>query len=280
MAEEISFPALDGRTLAGTLFHAERPRGAVVIASAMGVPQRYYARFAEHLAAAGLTALTFDYRGIAASRVGSVREEQAALHDWGELDLAGALAHARRFGPVQIVTHSVGGQIFGLVENPDVAGALFVASQSGHWREWTGLGRVGIATLAHAVMPVFVRVLGYLPMAAFRQGEDLPPNVGAEWARWIREPRYVWSYAEPRGGLGFTRYEGPLTAYAISDDVYAPRSGVERLVSFYRRATSEVRVVRPNDLGVRRIGHFGPFRETFRDTLWREWTELLLQRLA
>jgi predicted alpha/beta hydrolase len=280
MAEALRFPAIDGRPLAGTVFRAERPRGAVVIAAAMGVPQRYYARFAEHLAEAGLNVLTFDYRGIAESRDGHVKDERAALHDWGELDLAGALAHARTLGPVQIVTHSVGGQIFGLVEKPGVHGALFIASQSGHWREWKGLQGVGMAALSHALMPGLTGLLGYLPMRAFGQGEDLPRNVGAEWARWIRHPLYVWGYAEPRGGLGFSSYAGPICAYAISDDFYAPKSGVETLLSFYRQARRELRVVRPEQLGVPRIGHFGVFRDTFRPTLWREWTEWLLARVA
>jgi len=211
-----------------------------------------------------------------------VRRCSVHLHDWGELDLAGAFDWMLRRHPklpLQLVTHSVGGQLFGLIEEPPVAGAVFVSSPSGSWKLWRGLPRLGMFALWHVVVPGFVRVLGYIPMSAFGQGEDLPAGVGAEWARWGRHDDYVWSYAQPRGGLGFTRWRGPLCAFAISDDGYAPRAGVEALVAMYTRAHGEVRVVRPHDVGAERIGHFDVFKPRFRDTIWSAIRDTLLDRL-
>lgn len=282
MVHEIRFPARDGRLLAGSLFPADRPRGTVVVASAMGVRRRLYARFAQHLTEAGLTCLTFDYRGIGDSREGSLRGFQARLHEWGELDLAGAIDWLReRYPrlPLQLVTHSVGGQVFGLIEDAPVAGAVFIGSQSGSWRLWRGLPRVVMFLVWHAVLPGFARALGYIPMKALGQGEDLPGGVGAEWAEWGRRDDYVWGYARPRGGLGFSSWSGPLRAYAITDDGYAPRAGVEALAAMYTRARAEVRVVSPRDLGAERAGHFGVFRPRFRDTLWTEVRDTLLGRV-
>jgi predicted alpha/beta hydrolase len=282
MEHEVRFPARDGLRLAGTLFPAAQPRGTVVVASAMGVRRTLYTRFAEHLAEAGLTALTFDYRGIGGLREGSLRGFEAHLHEWGELDLAGAFDWLRaRFpeAPLQLVAHSVGGQIFGLVEDAPVAGAVFIASQSGSWRLWRGLPRLGMFVVWHALLPGFARALGYIPMKALGQGEDLPGGVGAEWAEWGRQDDYVWGYARTRGGLGFSRWSGPLRAYAITDDGYAPRPGVEALAAMYARARTEVRVVSPRDLGAERIGHFGVFKPQFRDTLWSEVRDTLLGRI-
>jgi predicted alpha/beta hydrolase len=280
--EEVRFPARDGRLLAGTLFPAAAPRGAAVVACAMGVRRGLYARFAAHLADAGLATLTFDYRGIGESRGGPIRACDAELHDWGELDLAGAFdwMAGRHAGlPLQLVAHSVGGQIFGLVEDAPVAGAVFVACQSGSWRLWRGARRLGMFAVWHLVLPGLARALGYVPMRALRQGEDLPAGVAAEWARWGRRDEYVWSYAGPRGGMGFTRWRGPLRAYAISDDHYAPRAGVEALAAMYARAAVELRVVAPAEVGARRIGHFDVFRPRFRETIWREIRDVLLARL-
>lgn len=282
MEHEIRFPARDGRLLAGTLFAAEQPRGTVVMASAMGVRRSLYARFAQHLAEAGLTSLTFDYRGIGGSREGSLRGFQAHLHEWGELDLAGAFdwLRARRPElPLQLVSHSVGGQVFGLIEDAPVAGAVFIGSQSGSWRLWRGLPRLAMFVIWHALLPGFAGTLGYIPMKAMGQGEDLPGGVGAEWAEWGRQDDYVWSYARPRGGLGFSTWSGPLRTYAITDDGYAPRPGVEALAALYSRARTEVRVVSPRELGAERAGHFGVFRPRFRDTLWSEVRDTLLSRI-
>lgn len=283
MSESIRFPARDGRLLAGTLHPAERPRGTVAIASAMGVPRRHYARFASYLAEQGLSTLTFDYRGIGDSLDGRLRHVDAQLHDWGELDLAGAFDFLRGRHPalpLQLVTHSVGGQVFGLIPDAPVAGAIFVASQSGSWRLWNGLGRAGMFALWNAVLPAMACTLGYVPMKAFGQGEDIPAGVGLEWARWGRQRDYIWSYARARGGLGFIRYGGPLTAYAIADDVYAPLPGVQALLEMYQRARRELRVLQPHSLGVKRIGHFGVFREQLREKLWPELGRTLLQRAA
>ena len=64
------FEAADGRPLAATVLEPRRVEGAVVIASATGVPRRIYEGVAGCLADAGLAVLTFDYRGIGGSRRG------------------------------------------------------------------------------------------------------------------------------------------------------------------------------------------------------------------
>jgi predicted alpha/beta hydrolase len=125
-----------------------------------------------------------------------------------------------------------------------------------------------MATLWHAAIPLFNAVLGYLPMSRIAGGEDIPRGVAAQWARWGRDPL---------GGHEAFRYSRPLRAYAIADDGYAPRRGVEALVGMFPRARAEVLHVAPADLGVPAIGHFGAFREAFRDSLWAEWREWLLR---
>jgi len=52
-------------------------RGAVLIASAMGVPRGFYGAFAGYLAEGGLTVLRFDYRGVGASQ-GRIRHQPGA----------------------------------------------------------------------------------------------------------------------------------------------------------------------------------------------------------
>jgi predicted alpha/beta hydrolase len=274
MPESIRLRARDGVELAGDLFQpGGAPRAAVLVAPAMGVPRGYYAPFAAFLARHGMAALTLDYRGIGGSRRGPLRRLPATLRDWGENDLAGAVDHLRLRVPgvpLLWVGHSAGGQLLGIVEDVPLAGALLVGAQSGHWRLWPGVWRAQIFALWYGIIPILVRLLGKLPAAVLGGGEDVPPGVAREWARWGRDRSYVLSYAAPRGGLGFARHAGPIVAYAVSDDDFAPLRSVEALLGFYATSRKELRIVRPADVGARAIGHFGFFRPRFEETLWRE----------
>ncbi len=271
-AEPTILRARDGFPLAATFaLPAGEPWGAALVAPAMGVPRRHYAPLQAFFAREGLASLALDYRGIGGSAPPRLRGFRATLHDWAELDLAAALEALRaRFSrlPLAYVGHSVGGQIFGLLPQPDVRAALFFASQSGHPRHWRGARRLLLASLWNGLLPLLAGALGYLPMRAFGQGEDLPAGVAREWARWGRRRDYVLSYARPRGGLGFARWDGRLCAYGFTDDGYAPEAAVRALVAMYERAQSELRIVSPRELGVPAIGHFGWLRPSFEAPLW------------
>jgi predicted alpha/beta hydrolase len=85
-----------------------------VLAPAVGVPQTFYAAFAEWLAARGLAVTTFDYRGHAASLQGPLRHAKADLLDWAQ-DCLAVAQHLRALDaaeglqrPVLWVGHSVG----------------------------------------------------------------------------------------------------------------------------------------------------------------------------
>lgn len=283
MPETVRIRARDGLELAGDLFlPAGVPRAAVLVAPAMGVPRGYYGPFAAFLARQGMAALTLDYRGVGGSRRGPLRRCPATLRDWAEHDLAGAadLLDARVPGaPLLWVGHSVGGQLLGILEDVPVAGALLVAAQSGHWRHWSGTWRLRMFLLWHAIIPGLVPLLGRLPAAVLGGGEDVPPGVARQWAEWGRRRDYVMSYAAPRGGRGFARLAGPIVGYAIADDPFAPLASVEALLGFFAAAPTQVRIVRPGDVGARQLGHFGFFRARFEPTLWRD-AALFLARTA
>jgi predicted alpha/beta hydrolase len=126
----------------------------------------------------------------------------------------------------------------------------------------------------HIALPAVASLFGYLPASRLGLGEDLPSGVALEWASWCRHPRYLV------GALGveqdYARVRAPFRAYAISDDAFAPLPAVEALAKLYPHAPWETRRVAPRELGVPSVGHFGFFRERFRDSLWREagdWLE-------
>lgn len=279
MNEQVEITARDGMTLGATLFHPHGPNGrAVAILAAAGVRQEYYARFAGYLAQRGFIVLTFDYRGIGRSRPARLRGFAARMRDWALLDAAAALDHLERTAPgtrLMAVGHSFGGQSLGLLPGAARLGAaLMVGAQSGYWRNWPLLGQAWMWPVTHAILPVLPRLLGYFPSARLGFGQDLPAGVAIEWARWCRHPQYLV------GALGaqeaYAGFAAPLRAYAIADDGFAPLRAVEALLALYPATPGELRRIAPRDVGAEAIGHFGFFRERFRDSLWREAADWLL----
>jgi predicted alpha/beta hydrolase len=268
---EMTLAASDGHALGATFFG--NGARALLVMPATGVPQTYYAKFAAYAAERGFSVLTFDYRGIGRSRNGDIRASSARMRDWALLDAAAAVRFlgARK---LLVVGHSFGGQALGLLPEPEcIAAALFVGSQSGYWRNWPPLGRAWMWPSTHIGLPVLTKLLGYFPGSRLGFGEDLPPGVAIEWASWCRHPQYLV------GALGayeaYARVRAPLRAYAISDDPFAPLPAVNALAALYPHARWETRRLAPRELGVKSVGHFGFFRERFRDSLWRESVDWL-----
>lgn len=266
----LTLTASDGHLLAATLFEPERPRAAVQINGATGVPRRYYRAYARHLAAQGYAVLTYDYRGIGDSRWHAARPEQIRMRCWGERDLAGTLQWLSRRHPalpILAVGHSAGGQMLGLAANNHlVHAALSIASQSGYWRLWPRRLQPRMAALWYGLLPAVVALRGKVPAALM--GSELPGGVAREWARWCRSPHYIGDESGRPLREHFHAYRGRMRFYAIADDaLYAPRRAVEALAGFYANADSEVRVLDGRALGLPRVGHFGFFREEAR-ALW------------
>ena len=277
-AEPLEIAAADRWRLGATLFRPAAPGArAALVMPATGVPQEYYAGFAAYLAGRGFAVLTFDYRGIGRSRPQEVRKIRARMRDWALLDAAAALDFLESNshpGKILAIGHSFGGQALGLLPHHErIGAALIVGSQSGYWRHWPPHGRAWMWPATHLMLPAVSHLLGYFPGARLGFGEDLPAGVAVEWALWCRHPRYLV------GALGaedaYAQFTAPIRAYAISDDTFAPLAAVKALLELYPGARSELRQVTPREVGARHIGHFGFFREQFRDTLWREAADWL-----
>jgi predicted alpha/beta hydrolase len=258
----------DGVALSATLWSSPGPgrRRAVVMAGATGVLRAYYAPFAAWLSTQGFAVVTFDYRGMGASRTEGA---EPSMHDWGEHDLASVVAWAAaRFGDerVAVVGHSVGGQLVGLLPDArSVTALVTVGSQSGDYRLWPLPARLAMAALWYGVVPGVTHAVGYLP-GALGIGEDLPAGVALEWARWCRTPGYLVGAGFESRRDGFARLDAPVLAYGFDDDAYAPRAAVDALHALYTTARVERRQL-GREAG--RFGHFGFFRARHRP-LWRD----------
>lgn len=266
----------DGGTLALRVW--EPPAEAVasvVIGGAMGVPQAFYAPYAQWLATQGYRVFTFDYRGHGESLPNTpghtLRGFRADLFDWArDYEAVVALAcDTVPQRPLYLIGHSLGAQLPGLFERPErVAGLLSIAAGSGYWRDNAAPLRRHVLLFWHVVVPLATGVCGYFPGRRLRMVGDLPAGVIRQWRRWCLHPRY--SAAEGAEVLArYARVRFPVLAWSFSDDEMMTLRGTQNLVKLYANAQRRVESLGPADAGMRRIGHFGMFREPFRNTLWR-----------
>lgn len=260
--DRVTIPATDGLPIAATVFQSGGTAWAS-LASAVGVQQRYYRRFAEYLASRGINVVTFDYRGIGDSPETATGTGPATMRKWAERDLEAVLQWVRSQGPSRQfhIGHSGGGQFFGLCpSNRHVEAMVTVASQSGYWKHWPK-HRLKMWMLWHFLLPVSTGLRGHFPAPWFGMGEPLPKGVALQWARWCRHPDFIVDDEGRPLRQHFLAYTGRARAIAITDDTrFAPRPAAEALMAFYEMAQAEVVDLAPADLRLEAIGHFGFFK--------------------
>jgi predicted alpha/beta hydrolase len=285
--QDVKWRCADGFKIPATLHEPSGAHAVLVVAAAMGVPRRYYRAFAADMAARGIAVVTFDYRGIGEAAAGLRDPRKTTFQDWGRLDLHAALEQVYARWPqlpVFLLGHSAGAQIPGLTPLSErLAGFVFVAGPRPHVSQDRGSYRIFSTLWWYVIVPL--GSLGrWFPARRLRfTSIDVPAGVTAEWGRWARAPRYLFT---PKFGIDISRYakfRQPLLAFSFSDDLYAPKASTEALLSEYPNAAVTRRDVRPTDVGARAIGHLGYFRDALRDTLWAEtaaWIDTVATRRA
>lgn len=258
-------------------------RAIAVVGAATAVPAGYYRHFGDWLARRGYAVLSFDYRGIAASREALMPGEDVRLRDWARLDMAAALHAADRRRRQEAdrqqrdlgllwVGHSLGGNAVGLVPGfaDKVDAVLGVAAQVAYLGHWSGLARVQAWLFFHWMLPVLVRLLGHAPGRVLGpRAQDLPAGAALEWAAWGRTPGFLFGDETLARERAYDRFDGIVHLWSITDDhLFGPAAAVDALAAQFSAARVQRHVVAPEDLGVKRIEHFGPFRRDLGERLW------------
>jgi predicted alpha/beta hydrolase len=244
------------------------PTHAVVVLPALGVPARFYRRFAEHVAAAGMAVLVLDYRGCGTSVDRPHKQDPATLSEWAKLDAPAAIAEARRRWsvPVVAVGHSFGGQCLGLLPldaRPDAA--VVVAAGSADFSLYPPALAFRYRLQLFA-LPLITALYGYVP-GRLGLGADLPKGVVSEWARWCHTRGYARG-ALPAADVHYDSFDRRMLFVEVEDDVMSPTRPFAELMSWYTAAARTHVVAGPSELGVRQIGHFGVFALSSVSPVW------------
>ena len=89
-----------------------------------------------------------------------------------------------------------------------------------------------------------------------------------QWRNWCLNPRYSVGAEGEHGARAFAGVRFPVVALSITDDELMTVRGTHILIDCYENAPRQVERIAPADVGARRIGHFGFFRDEFAATLW------------
>lgn len=261
---------------------AEPVRGSVVIGGAMGVRQDYYAPFAEWLSGRGFRVTTFDYRGsgesLPGTHDGSLRGFKADLFDWAS-DYEAVVDSAKAAlpdAPLYLLGHSLGAQLPGFLKNQaKVDGLVSIAAGSGYWRDNAPQLRRMILYFWYVLVPLATRLCGYFPGRKLKKVGDLPAGVMLQWRKWCLDPLYSVGAEGEGARLAYAQATFPVLALSITDDELMTWRGTQNLINLYTGAARSFERITPADLGVKRIGHFGFFRQQFSQSLWPRTVQIL-----
>jgi len=239
---------------------------SIVISSATGVLQKYYAKFASYCASLGFVVYTFDYCGIGDSNnsIKAIKENSCDLKTWGENDQSAVIKLAKESFPdhtLTLLTHSLGGQLVVFNKHYNkIDSIITVASQSGYYKLWEGLDRFKMNVYWNVLIPASTFLFGYFPAKSMGLFENLPKKATQQWRRWANHPNYMLGEFE-KNDTNFTKISCPILSISFPRDFYAPKPAVDWLANQYTQVTVDRRHIIPEKLDIPDVKHFGFFRD-------------------
>lgn len=265
--------------LSATFFGSDSPRKVLIIASATGVRQEFYRKFAAYIAAQNIAVLTFDYCGIGQSLTTPIKSLSNNAADWGQHDLEAVLQYSISNFPNAtkvLLGHSIGGQLVGLApSSPHMDQIILVAAQSGYWKYWKGSGKLKMWFNWHVLFPTLLNLFGYLPSKKLSGMENLPKNVANQWRTWGKHPDYLLS-DRSIADTSFEKISMPVSAFSVEDDAFAPATAVQWLTDKFTNAKVTSVHWSLDDLKAKKVGHFGFFKERNQAIIWKRLLEEML----
>lgn len=262
----------ENRTINCQLFENGSSNIILIIVSAMGVKQSFYKNFSEFAEANGISVITFDYSGIGNSLNGNIKSYRDSLYSWGNKDLEAVIKYLIEKFPHHnkvIIGHSVGGQLIGLAPSSVYLDKMIlISAQSGFWGFWKGIDKVKMFLNWYLLFPTLTYFIGYMPSKRFSKMENLPANVAKEWAKWCRNPNYLFDYFSEEKTF-FNKIKCAATSISFDDDFFAPKKSVDWLSQKFQNVTLKRKHFFPNDFNVTKIGHFDLFKSNFKNSIWK-----------
>jgi predicted alpha/beta hydrolase len=272
----------DGFKIKGEIFTSNvncKKGKIIIINSATGVCKNLYRNYAIYLAQNGFDTITYDYRGIADSRPQKLQGFEASFTTWGQMDFTAVTKYVKEKLPnhkILVMGHSIGGTIIGMSENcSSIDGIINIGAQTSYYKDWDK-HKYKLYFLWHVIFPLITNIYGYFPGKKLKLLEDIPKGVIKQWNSRKKNPSMVNQLEKNGHKVFYNLFRGKLLTLAIEDDVIGTKKAIKRVYNLFTSADREIEFIKPKDVGVSEIGHFGFFSRKFENTLWKksiEWYE-------
>ena len=270
-------PATDSYPLSAQIYRSNKDvskNKVLIMNSATAVDKKLYHHYSVYMSEKGYDVITYDYRGIAASRPKKLRGFTTSFLEWGQHDFAGVVDFALREFPGQqlfVFGHSIGGTIIGMTEHcKKISGIINIGAQTAYYKDWDKKQRRKIYFLWHGVLPLITKIVGYFPGKKLGMLEDVPKGVIDQWhQRRLQED--MKEQLEANGiQFFYDAYPNKLLTLGVEDDPIGTETAIRRIHDSFVQADKQLKVIQLKDVPTNKIGHFGFFSRKFKDTLWKE----------
>lgn len=244
----------------------------IVISSAIGVPQKFYAKFATYLANKGYLVFTYDYRGIGQSKPQSLKGFNAEFIDWADKDFMAISQYIEEMYPKHqkyLIGHSMGGIMLGLSRAFRVYDKFVtIGSQFGYIENFHDKDKFKIKTFFKVMIPLLTPLYGYFPSPKVNMGDPLPKGIAYNWKSIILGQESILGYANKTQNF-YEEITQPMLIISLDDDYMAPPKTVDLFASKVMVNAKKKRLnIKPQDVGLKNIGHMDFFREKNKNELW------------
>ncbi len=268
--------AKDGQQIAISIFRPSQVISKVLIIGAdVMTSQKTYEKFARFIASRGCVVYTFDYRGVGRSLTNELKSFNASLNQWGFRDLDAVILHAKHHFPkheIMFLAHGTSGQLLGLSPASQyLDNAIFINTSLTCWRFWPWHAQFRISFMK-LIRPVLSKIFGYFPGERLGLKQNLPSGITLELYDWCSKPNGLFDFFPDSN---FRKIQIPILVYSFTDDWFSPEQAVKSLLSHYTQASISWMHLKPEDVGLKKIGHSGFFLEKNKTIFWEFITEWL-----
>ncbi len=271
----VNIPATDKYLISAKIYAANpllTKNKVLVINSATAVDKQLYHHYATFMAEKGYHAITYDYRGIAASRPKKLKGFKASFTDWGQKDFTGVIDFVKKEFPkhkIVVLGHSIGGTIIGMTEkNKEISGIITIGAQTAYYKDWAKNQKTKIYILWHILFPIITKLYGYFPGKKLGMLEDVPKGVIDQWHHRRKHVDMKTQMEENGSQFFYKDYVGKLLSLWIEDDPIGTEKAIKRIHDVFVKSKKEIEMIALNSIPTHKIGHFGFFSRKYKDTLW------------
>ncbi|WP_416306794.1 hypothetical protein [Neptunicella sp. SCSIO 80796] len=170
------------------------------------------------------------------------------------------------------IGHSLGGQIFPVVSNIESVNKIItVTSGNGYWRHNAPVLRNKVMFMWYFLVPLLTPIFGYFPGSKLGVVADLPRNAIWQWRKWCLNPSYIVGAETAHIDQHYQKISKPVTALSFSDDEMLSQKSIESLHGLLTGCDCKLIHISPQQVNLKRIGHFGFFRDGHQQTLWNKF---------